>query len=148
MQAVGAHTPAKTALSYVDGAGATAVQVFVGNPRGWARPPGDPATDEAFAAGLAARGIPAAPGGMTALLDGLIPGRRRLIHANDSKDLRGSLRDRHETVGKGMIGEPAFTELVNHPATPGVPIIVETPSGKSGDGHATDIALLRGLRKT
>jgi deoxyribonuclease-4 len=46
-------------LSYVDAAGAGAVQVYVGNSRGWALPPGDPAQDEAFRAGIAERGIPA-----------------------------------------------------------------------------------------
>ncbi|WP_425455291.1 deoxyribonuclease IV [Allorhizocola rhizosphaerae] len=266
---MGAHTPFKTALSYVDNVGATALQVYVGNSRGFARPPGDPEADEAFQKGCAERGIPAfihasliinigsptpatvaqsrevlkhaaqrareigaqgvvfhagsavdathyraamrqvrkvllplldsgaqllveptagggrslasraehlydyfatvrdhpnlgvcldtchawaaghdiaAPGGMTELLDALPPGRLKLIHANDSKDGCGSLRDRHETVGKGMIGSAAFAELLAHPATRDVPIIVETPSGKSGEGHAADIALLRSLR--
>lgn len=272
---VGGHAPARTALSYVDTVGATAVQLYVGNSRGWSRPPGDPAWDEAFAAGCAERDIPAfvhaslilnigsptpatveqsrlvlahaterartigargvvfhagssvepdrydaamrqvrevllplldggarllvepsagggrslaskvahlgpylaavdhhpnlgvcfdtchawaaghdlaVPGGMTATLDELVDvcgaDRLWLVHANDSLDMCGSLRDRHENVGKGTIGEPAFAELVNHPAVRGVPIIVETPSGKSGEGHATDIALLRGLHPT
>ena len=60
---IGAHAPAagglaRTALPYVDAAGAGAVQVFVSNPRGWARADGDPAQDEAFAAGCADRGVP------------------------------------------------------------------------------------------
>ncbi|HCT75998.1 MAG TPA: endonuclease IV, partial [Micromonosporaceae bacterium] len=61
MQAVkiGAHAPAKTAMSYVDSVGASAVQIYVGNSRGWARPPGDPQQDEAFAVGCAERSIPA-----------------------------------------------------------------------------------------
>jgi deoxyribonuclease IV len=263
---------ARGALSYVDKVSATAVQVFVGNPRGWARPPGDPAQDDAFLEGCAERDVPsfihaslivnvgsptaatveqsgavlahalqrsarigalgvvfhagsavdpahhpvamkqvretllplleslpdggpmllvepsagggrslasrvedlgpyleavdfhpalgvcldtchawaaghdlATPGGMTAMLDSLAevaPGRLKLLHANDSKDGCGSLRDRHENIGAGMIGEAAFAELVNHPLASGVPIIVETP----GERHTTDIALLRDLR--
>jgi deoxyribonuclease-4 len=88
----------------------------------------------------------AAPGGMTAALDELVavcgPGRLRLLHANDSKDPRGSTRDRHETIGVGMIGTPAFAEMLGHPALDGVPVIVETP----GERHVDDIALLRGLQ--
>jgi deoxyribonuclease IV len=61
--AIGVHAPvagglAKAALPYIDQVGATAVQVYVGNPRGWARPPGDPAQDVAFRDGCAQRAIP------------------------------------------------------------------------------------------
>ncbi|MFC0003325.1 deoxyribonuclease IV [Micromonospora siamensis] len=90
----------------------------------------------------------AAEGGMTETLDTLVatvgPGRLKLVHANDSKDLCGSTRDRHENIGKGGIGEPAFAELMRHPATEGIPIVVETPTEKH-EGHATDIATLNRL---
>jgi deoxyribonuclease-4 len=89
------------------------------------------------------------PGGMTATLDALVAacgaGRLWLVHANDSRDTCGSLRDRHETIGKGSIGEPAFAELMAHPATAGIPVIVETPS-EGHVGHAADIATLQRLR--
>ena len=88
------------------------------------------------------------PGGMTATLDELVAvagPRLRLIHANDSKDECGSLRDRHETIGAGRIGTAAFEELLAHPATAGVPLIVETPAD-GPEGHAADIALLKRLR--
>jgi deoxyribonuclease-4 len=88
----------------------------------------------------------AAPGGMKTALDMLAdaagPGRLRLVHANDSKDPCGSLRDRHENVGAGEIGEEPFAELFVHPEARGVPIIVETPSLDDGAGHAADIATL------
>jgi deoxyribonuclease-4 len=84
----------------------------------------------------------ARPGGMTEALDTLVatvgPGRLGLVHANDSRDARGSLRDRHENIGAGTIGESPFRELLAHPATAGVPFVVETP----GEGHAADIATL------
>ncbi|WP_406042576.1 deoxyribonuclease IV [Micromonospora sp. NBC_00898] len=90
----------------------------------------------------------AAEGGMTETLDTLVatvgPGRLKLVHANDSKDLVGSTRDRHENIGKGTIGEPAFAELMRHPATAGIPIVVETPTEKH-EGHAADIATLKRL---
>src|SRR3954451_11118168 len=67
------------------------------------------------------------PGGATATIDRLVevagPDRLRLVHANDSRDPRGSLRDRHERIGDGFIGVDAFRELLEHPATDGVPFV-------------------------
>jgi deoxyribonuclease-4 len=89
------------------------------------------------------------PGGATATLDRLVevagPGRLRLVHANDSKDPRGSARDRHERIGDGHIGLPAFTELLEHPATAGVPLVLETPG--SGKPASPCLPLLRKLRE-
>ena len=60
---IGAHVQvkgglAKGGLAYTDAVGARAVQVFVGNPRGWRPSAGDPAQDAAFTAGCAERGVP------------------------------------------------------------------------------------------
>ena len=103
-------------------------------------------TCHAFAAGHDL----AAPGGVRATLNALAKavgrGRLKLIHANDSRDPMGSLRDRHESVGEGTIGRDPFRELFVHPATRNVPVIVETPGGESGQRR--DIALLRELRDT
>ncbi|MEV4105192.1 deoxyribonuclease IV [Nonomuraea sp. NPDC049649] len=78
------------------------------------------------------------------LLHKIAPGRLRLIHANDSKDVCGSKKDRHENIGAGHIGARAFAELMRHPAAAGVPLCIETP-GKA-DKHREDIALLKRLR--
>jgi deoxyribonuclease-4 len=90
----------------------------------------------------------AAPGGVTATLDTLVAtvgaDRLWLVHANDSRDAVGSMRDRHEAIGKGTIGEAAFAELLAHPAAARVPVIVETPND-DGAGHPADIARLRSL---
>jgi deoxyribonuclease-4 len=105
-------------------------------------------TCHAFAAGHDL----AAPGGMAAALDALEsavgPGRLRLIHANDSKDLVGARKDRHANIGDGHIGADPFRELFSHPATAGVPLILETPdrSAAPGFGHAADVARLKELR--
>ena len=48
----------KGGLAYTDAVEARAVQVFVGNPRGWKRTPGDSRQDAIFVAGCAERGIP------------------------------------------------------------------------------------------
>lgn len=71
-------------------------------------------------------------------------GALKLIHANDSKDPRGSFKDRHERIGEGHIGEDAFRELLAHPATAGVPFIAETPG--SGEPGGTCLPLLKKLR--
>jgi deoxyribonuclease-4 len=60
---IGAHIQikgglAKGGLAYTDAVAAGAVQVFVGNPRGWKLTAGDPRQDELFTAGCLERGIP------------------------------------------------------------------------------------------
>ncbi len=85
------------------------------------------------------------PGGATATVDRILeiggPGRLRLIHANDSMDVRGAGKDRHQALGAGHIGVDAFRELMAHPATEGLPFILETP-GSREPGNS-DLALLR-----
>jgi deoxyribonuclease-4 len=100
-------------------------------------------TCHAFAAGHDL----AAPDGLARLLADLAAssGRLALIHANDSKDGCGSRRDRHENIGAGQIPTAAFGALLRHPATRGVPFIVETPGPMAA--HAADVATLVRLRK-
>ncbi|MFF1716887.1 deoxyribonuclease IV [Streptomyces sp. NPDC058268] len=90
----------------------------------------------------------AGPGGMKQTLDLLVDtvgeGRLKLVHANDSKDVVGAHKDRHENIGTGHIGEEPFRELMTHAATENVPLIIETPGGK--EGHAADVARLKQLR--
>jgi deoxyribonuclease-4 len=74
----------------------------------------------------------------------IAPDRLRLIHANDSKDVCGSKKDRHENIGAGHIGAEGFAELMRHPAAAGVPLCIETPGG--ADKHREDIELLKKLR--
>ena len=90
---------------------------------------------------------PAALMGMNMLVETVGEGRLKLIHANDSKDVVGAHKDRHENIGRGQIGSTAFAELMRHPATAGVPIIVETPAETDGAGHAADVATLKRLRE-
>ncbi|MEU7314516.1 deoxyribonuclease IV [Streptomyces sp. NPDC007083] len=91
----------------------------------------------------------AAPGGVERALRELEsvtgPGRLRLIHANDSQDVAGACKDRHANIGAGHIGTGPFAELLAHPLTEGVPLVIETPGGKAG--HAGDVALLKKLRE-
>ena len=65
------------------------------------------------------------------------------IHMNDSKTPFASHKDRHERLGEGMIGWPAFETIVRAEAASGIPLIMETPNGL--DGWAAEIARLRAV---
>ena len=87
-------------------------------------------------------------GGMTKTIDLLVEvagaERIQLIHANDSMDVLGSLKDRHQNLGDGEIGVKPFEELLAHPAVVNAPLILETP-GEEPE-HGKEVALLRKLR--
>jgi deoxyribonuclease-4 len=88
------------------------------------------------------------PGGTSDTVDRLVeiggPGRLRLVHANDSMDVRGAFKDRHQKIGQGHIGTTAFEELFAHPATAGVPFVLETPGSRDLDDP--DLTLLKKIR--
>ena len=71
--------------------------------------------------------------------------RLKAIHVNDSKNVLGSHKDRHEKLGEGNIGLAAFAAVINHPALRDLPFCLETPNEL--DGYAREIAVLRELRK-
>ena len=87
-------------------------------------------------------------GGMKETLDLLVEvagvERIQLIHANDSMDVCGALKDRHQNIGKGFIGVDPFAELLKHPAVVNAPLILETPGMEPE--HGEEIALLKKLR--
>jgi deoxyribonuclease-4 len=53
--------------------------------------------------------------------------RLRLIHANDSKVGLGSAVDRHENIGKGLLGEGSFEMMLAHPVLGPLPWVLEVP---------------------
>ena len=67
-----------------------------------------------------------------------ITGRIDLVHANDSRDSFDSGADRHANFGEGEVGTSALAEVVR---TADVPVVVETPGGREGQG--ADIAWLK-----
>lgn len=69
--------------------------------------------------------------------------RLKAIHLNDSMNVCGSHKDRHEKIGKGNIGLDAFERIINHPRLCDLPFYLETPNELSG--YAEEIALLRNL---
>jgi deoxyribonuclease IV len=89
------------------------------------------------------------PGGTTATVDRLLEiagqDRLKLVHANDSMDVRGAFKDRHQKLGEGHLGLTVFRELLAHPATDGVPFVLETPGSRELDDP--QIPLLKLLRE-
>lgn len=74
-----------------------------------------------------------------------------VFHINDSKNVRGARKDRHENIGKGEIGFDALFNIVHHPDFEGIPKILETPyikdkenPKKSYPPYKEEIARLRG----
>ncbi|MCI7180336.1 MAG: deoxyribonuclease IV [Schaedlerella sp.] len=54
-----------------------------------------------------------------------------LFHINDSKNVRGAGKDRHENTGFGEIGFDALNYIVHHPDFENVPKILESPYVKN-----------------
>ena len=69
--------------------------------------------------------------------------RLKALHLNDSMNVRGSHKDRHERIGQGTLGIETFQKIVTHPALVGKPMILETPNEL--DGYRREIFMLRRL---
>ena len=75
--------------------------------------------------------------------------RVAVVHINDTKNPRGSGKDRHAPVGAGFLGHEAINNIVHHELLAGRPFILETPwIGKDDKTcrpmYEAEIALLRG----
>ncbi|MCZ2108080.1 MAG: deoxyribonuclease IV [Dehalococcoidia bacterium] len=72
--------------------------------------------------------------------------RLAAVHANDSKQPLGGLRDRHENIGDGYIGLDGFAAIMRHPAFRDVPFLLEVP-GLDGKGpDRENIMRLKAIR--
>lgn len=72
--------------------------------------------------------------------------RLRALHVNDSAAALGSNRDRHASIGEGLIGE-RLGVFLSHPALQRLPAILETP-GPAGQGPDGDeLGRLRALHR-
>lgn len=74
-------------------------------------------------------------------------GRLAIIHANDSKTEFNSGKDRHENLGKGLIGKEGFKALINHPALQNIPFILEVPGIEGTGPDQKSVQFLTGLIK-
>jgi len=74
-----------------------------------------------------------------------------VFHINDSKNVQGAGKDRHENIGFGEIGFEALNYIVHHPDFAEVPKILETPyvtaepdsKDKSLAPYKEELAMLR-----
>ena len=57
--------------------------------------------------------------------------RLACIHVNDSKNVLGAHKDRHENIGYGTIGFDNLLNIIYHPSLDGIPKILETPYVKA-----------------
>ena len=71
--------------------------------------------------------------------------RLKAVHLNDSKNILGSRKDRHEFLGRGHIGQETIARIINHPALRDLPFYLETPEG--GPGYDVEISMLKQYRK-
>ena len=69
----------------------------------------------------------------------------KAIHINDSMNIIGAHKDRHQKIGEGTIGTEAFARIINHPSLKNLPFFLETPN--TLEGYAKEIALLKKLYK-
>ena len=51
----------------------------------------------------------------------------KVIHVNDSKNVMGARKDRHENIGHGTIGFDNLLNVIYHDRLKGIPKILETP---------------------
>lgn len=65
-------------------------------------------------------------------------------HMNDAKAPRGSKLDRHEHIGQGTMGLPAFRRLLNDPRFAHCAFIAETPVDEEEDDRR-NVATMRSL---
>ena len=69
--------------------------------------------------------------------------RLLVVHLNDSKNIRGAHKDRHENLGYGEIGFEALCKIANHPLLRDIPKILETPYINEKAPYSDEIRMLR-----
>jgi deoxyribonuclease-4 len=88
------------------------------------------------------------PDGMVELVDEIDARvglkRLRCLPLNDSRDERGSNRDRHANIGKGEIGRKGFRAFLGEPRLQDLPAVLETPGP---DGHGPDRKEVQAARR-
>ena len=67
--------------------------------------------------------------------------RLKAVHFNDSMNVCGSHKDRHQKIGQGNIGLEAMKRAALHPILKGKPFILETPN--DNEGYAAEIAMFK-----
>lgn len=82
---------------------------------------------------------------MTKADDVLGLGNIKAFHLNDSKMPLGSHVDRHENIGRGLMGVRGFRPLLQDPRFKDRPMVLETPLAE--EGYKNDLQALRAVEK-
>jgi deoxyribonuclease IV len=69
----------------------------------------------------------------------------KLLHVNDSRDQRGSNRDRHIALGKGKIGRKGIRAFLGEPRFQGLPAVFEGPGLEGRSPAKEDVQVMRRL---
>ncbi len=67
----------------------------------------------------------------------------KCLHINDSKNVCGARKDRHENIGKGYIGLDNLIKVIYHKRLDDIPKILETPYIDGKAPYKEEIALIR-----
>lgn len=67
----------------------------------------------------------------------------KVIHINDSKNLMGAHKDRHDNIGIGNIGFDNLIKIIYHDKLKGIPKILETPYVEQNPPYKEEIEMIR-----
>jgi len=71
----------------------------------------------------------------------------KCLHINDSKNICGAKKDRHENIGKGHIGLTNLIKIIYHQRLDDIPKILETPYIDDQAPYKEEIELIRKYEK-
>ena len=69
--------------------------------------------------------------------------RLKVVHVNDSKNVKGARKDRHANIGYGEIGFDALNYIIHHPKLENIPKILETPYVGEQAPYGIEIEMFR-----
>jgi deoxyribonuclease-4 len=102
-------------------------------------------TQHAFAAGYDLRGAEGYERAFQELDRAVELKRLAAFHLNDSPKPLGARVDRHEHIGRGLLGLETFARLLNDRRFAGLPMCLETPKGPDMREDVENLATLRRL---
>ena len=70
----------------------------------------------------------------------------KVIHINDSKNVMGAHKDRHDNIGIGNIGFDNLIKIIYHDKLKGIPKILETPYVEQNPPYKEEIEMIRNKR--
>lgn len=67
----------------------------------------------------------------------------KCIHINDSKNIKGAKKDRHENIGYGSLGFDNLIKIIYNPKLDNIPKILETPYINDKPPYKEEISMIR-----